>query len=58
MVEIFSSKIVFSPSILDYEKNVSRTLNSRDDSSLKERDFLFFILFKEYSYYRNYNNLK
>ena len=39
MVEIFSSIIGFSRSILDYEKNVSRTLNSRDDASLKDRAF-------------------
>ena len=44
MVEIFSSIIGFSPSILDYEKNVSRTLNSRDDNSLKDRNFFIFYI--------------
>ena len=43
MVEIFSI-ICFSPSILDYEKNVLRTLNSRDDASLKDRAFFTFYI--------------
>ena len=36
MIQIFSI-IGFIPSILDYEKNVSRTLNSLDDAFLRVR---------------------
>ena len=33
--------IGFTPSVLESEKNVPRSLNSRDDASSKDRVFLF-----------------
>ena len=48
MIEIFSSKISFISSILDYEKKVSKTLNSPDDASRRFRAFSNFILQKLY----------
>ena len=43
MIEIFSSIIVFTPSILVSEKNVSRLLNFPDDASPRIRAFFLFI---------------
>ena len=47
MIEIFSSIIGLTPSILDSEKNVSRTLDFPDVASPKIRDFFIFIIFQK-----------
>ena len=43
MIEIFTSIIGLTPSILDSEKNVSRTLNFPDDATPRDRAYLFLI---------------
>ena len=47
MIEIFSSIIGFTPSTLDPEKNVSRTLNFSDD------DFIICFLLNQFNLYNS-----